>query len=427
MDATSLFDVPHGDGSIFADNLTICSADRLLSTCYRHLEAEKYLQKPEVASTLFSHDLLNLSILVESIVCHDAIFVNADFIDRWNSDVEENTLRPLRSVITPIMWPHELRLEIENALSRTIGSMKTDPGLSKFAEIMFRDSHNAFRYSRTMIERDLFLPYEEGSHAWGTPFYIAMGTAFYLTSSQALGVPYKPSVLRAAMLDDVLWEDYRSRSFNASEIAVSLLEKSRETVAKEYFERIMELNLVELQFPCILSAVLRESESPADIIRVAMQIRDSKETRAFRNWSQKMTTTMQDGDLSKLGELVKELNDVVSDTNKSLGLTTNDGISVKLGWGPVSVGSSFSLPRILNKPIYLRRHLWFLHNMYRGMLTMARISDHVKRVLVSPLPAWFQSLIPHTFDFKGKLQLSEVDGRLILPRYPYGFNDDESR
>jgi hypothetical protein len=45
------------------------------------------------------------------------------------------------------------------------------------------------------------------------------------------------------------------------------------------------------------------------------------------------------------GELVKELNDVVADTNKFLGLTTNDGISVKLGWGPVSVGSSFSLPR----------------------------------------------------------------------------------
>jgi hypothetical protein len=107
-------------------------------------------------------------------------------------------------------------------------------------------------------------------------------------------------------------------------------------------------------------------------------------------------------------------------------LKTDDNLSVKLGWGPVSFSPAFSLPKFLNKPIYLKRHLWFLHNMYRGMISMARISDHVERVLITPLPEWFRSHIPHVFDFKGKLKLSEVDGKLIFPPYPYWFDEGET-
>lgn len=423
MQVKSLFDVEQAEGSVFVDNLMICSADRLLSTCYRHLEADKYLEKSEVAPTLFSHDLLNLSALVESVVCHDAIFVNSEYVDRWDPDVEQNTLRPLSNVITPISWPENQRKEAEDSLRSSLHSIRTDPGLFDFASVIFRDAHNAFRYSKGTIERDLFIPYDEGGRPWGTPFYIAMGTAFYLLSSQALGVPYKPSVIRAELLSDLLGKEYRARHFNAAEIAFSLMENSRDAVAKEYFDKILELNLIDINFPCVLSAVLKESNSSSDVIKVAVQIRDSKITRAFRKWSREFTKVVQDGDLVRIGEYLKEIKEVISETNKFLGLKSDDSLSVKLGWGPASLSHSFSLPKLLNKPIYFKRHLWFLHNMYRGMISMARISDHIERVLVAPLPDWFRSRIPHVFDFKGKLKLREVDGQLLTPNYPFWRDD----
>src|SRR5713226_8987756 len=102
--AKSIFEVIPNDGGIFMDNLAICSADRLLSTKYRGLESDGALNEPAVAATLFCHDLLNLSLLVESIVCHESIYVNVEYVDRWNSDIETTALHPLNDIVVPVCW-----------------------------------------------------------------------------------------------------------------------------------------------------------------------------------------------------------------------------------------------------------------------------------------------------------------------------------
>ncbi len=389
----SILELSPVEDGVFVDNLMVCSADRLLATRYRQVEDDITFNDPEVITLLFSHDLLNMSALVESVVCHEKLYINAEYIDRWNSNIQDSTLQSLDDIIVPVFWPEEKRKEAEDEL-RQIG-LSVESGLYGLADLIFRATHHGFRhedYRTRLVERKFFTPYEEGSSPWGTPFYIGigLGLGFYLLSSQILGIPYKPSALRAQMLSGVIGNVYRSRRFNAADIAISLLEKSRETVVNEYFNKLLELNVIEAHLPCVLSSILKESKSSADVMLIAKQIRESDEGKAFRRWSADFSFTIQNGDLGKIGEFVKELERVTTNVNKLLGLTSNDNISLKLGWGPVGVGYSFSLPKVLKRPIYFKRHLWFLHNMYTGMAVMARLSDHIERVLIESLPEQFQ-------------------------------------
>lgn len=394
----SIFDVGPVEGGIFVDNLMVCSADRLLFTHYRYIKDDVIESKPGVAAALFSHDLLNLSSLVESIVCHDNIFINAEYIDRWNSNIQESTLRPLNEILIPLSWPQSQREEAENRLREVLPSISRDSGLERLAEIVFEATHHVFSdYHGRSLEQRHFLPYDEG-RPWGTPFYIVMGTAFYLMCSQVIGIPYKPSVIRAQLLSDLIHREIRSQQFSVAEIAISLLEKSREKVAEEYFNKILEFNVIETHLPCVLSAVLKEAKSPADVILIAKQMRDNDNAKAFRAWSREFSSTIQKGDLVKIGEFIKELQGVVERINEFLGLKSDESTGVSIGWGPISIGP-FSLPRALKRPIYFKRHLWFLHNMYSGIVTMARLSGHIERVIVRSLPKWFQRVISSQIDW----------------------------
>jgi hypothetical protein len=76
-----------------------------------------------------------------------------------------------------------------------------------------------------------------------------------------LGVPYKPSIIRSHLLSDAVMDEYNAKRFSAAEVVTNLLEKNRETVAQEYFGKIIELNMIDIKIPCILAAVLKNSNT----------------------------------------------------------------------------------------------------------------------------------------------------------------------
>lgn len=390
MKVKSVFEVGPVDDGIFIDNLMVCSADRLLSSQYRYLKND-LVDKYGLAATLFRHDLLNLAILVESIVCHDKIYINADYIDRWNSNIQESMLQSLNDILIAVSCPQDQRKETEDKLYEVFTGTRWGSAIQKLSDVVYRATHHDHMMDRRT--RSLFLPHEEEIHHRGAPFHIVIGTAFYLMCSQVVGIPYKPSAIRAQLLSNQLEHDLRSQQFCAADLAISLMEKSREEVANEYFNKMLEFNVIETHLPCVLSAVLKEANSPGDVILIARQIRDSNESKAFRAWSRDFSVTIQEGDLARIGKFSKELDGVIEGINKYLGLGSDESLIVNLGWGPVGISHSFSLPKILKRPIYFKRHLWFLHNMYLGIATMARLSDHIERVLIGSLPKWFKSML----------------------------------
>jgi len=381
----SIFDSPARGGSVFIDNVMIASADRLLQNRYADIAERRSGRFGYLLAPLIQHDLFNLAQLVESLVCHDNLYVNGEFIDIWNQDIEKTVLAPLDSVVIPVIWPRSERLEAERTLATALPHFDVDK--IALAELV-GDSHSARSIScvkDTVIE--LFLPRSE-AHPWGGPFNIIVGTAFYLMCSQALGVPYKPSLFRAQILADFIDREWKSRPVSASEVALALLEKSRAQVAEAYFEQLLELNVIDIAVPCILAAVLRESTSCADVLTVATQIRATPEAAAFRAWSSEFTDAIQVGDVSSVGKFMKDLKAVVRVVDASLGLERQPGLEMNIGWGPVTASRAFALPRVLHRPIYFKRHMWFLHRMYEGIASIMRITDDIQRVLFAGSPEW---------------------------------------
>src|SRR6185295_16935918 len=109
--------IPTSNGALFVDNLTIAGADRLLQV--RYDDASRYRR---LLPGVLRHDLVNLAQLVESLVCHEVLHVNADFVDIWNRDIEKSLLSPLRAVVVPIHWDPRERLEAEKLLAADLPS-----------------------------------------------------------------------------------------------------------------------------------------------------------------------------------------------------------------------------------------------------------------------------------------------------------------
>jgi hypothetical protein len=375
--------------SVFIDNLMLCSADRLLSGHYPDQKA--YRSLAAVPETLVIHDLFNLAILVESLVCHEQLFVNAEFADRWNPGIADGSMSHISGLITTVSWPAGLRSQAEEALHEAIRRrmVPLEPRhvLEDAMVAVYRATHHPRDWDVSVVERALFLDYSEGDHVWGSPFYIQLGTMFYLLTSQLAGIPYKPSALRARILNDALMTEVRSRQFPASEIAIDLVTLERKRTAEKYLSRLMELNLIELNIPLILAAVMRSSKSREGILPAAIEMRAGSAAREFRKWCAEFGEAAQGADLLELARLSRDVQGLTESLNRELGISEPEHVKVKLGWGPISSDWGFSLPRILGWPARRARHLWLLHDLYRSVMAMRGMSGEVRRLLQPGLPA----------------------------------------
>jgi len=409
MRTIPLLEAPVVDGGVFVDNLMISSADRLLFTRYENLEHDRlFLSKgheaivgqhrKSLASALLMHDLLNLAILVESIVCHERLFVNTEYMDRWNADAAVNVLQPLSDLVVGVSTPPNLFREIQTAVATqsTWSDYNWSDPLHSLTDLVSHATHDPFYRGRedpigaNDIEKRFFFPFNEDS---GRPFTagynIGYGTGFYAAASQLLGVPYKPSVLRASAVRGLLRYEVLRWRVDTGDLAIRFLEESRGKAAGRYFAQLLELGAVEEYILCILAVVLRRAHTSGEIIEVAVRLRETKEAQAFRAWTGRFAETIQHGDLTEVGKYVKELRKITERVNKAMQLEHDQSMSLKLGWGPASLSKTFGVPAILQRPMTLRRHLWFLHGLYRLMMSLTRVSDDIDRIIVSALPGWF--------------------------------------
>ena len=401
MKSTSIFEIKPRKGAVFIDNLTLCSADRLLNSAYHNISLPEDNRMPLI-KLFVQHDLLNLNLLIEGLLLHEHIYINAEFVNRWNKDIDNSSLRNILELVTPITCPPELRKEIENKLRDYVTDIPQNSFLNTLSESVYWNTHHA--PSLDSLERQYIQPYDEG-HPFGTPYYIGIATSFYLACSQLLGVPYKPSIIRSQILGEVLEKDFTSKNYNAAEISIKLLEKSREEVADEYLSKLLELNIIETKIPLILSFILKEANNPNDIIPITMQIRNSKNAKAFRSWCNNFSEEIMNGNLKNIFNHYKDLDKITKDMHKYMGIEKEESISLKLGWGPIEHKKTFSLPEIINKPIYFKRHLLFLGNLYKNIMSVSKIYPLLNKVFHKELRGLnLESNIGLEYSFKKYLE-----------------------
>lgn len=379
----SVYDAEPHNSDVFVDNLTISSAERLLNCNYDFLNQSlcEHLKSKEIKNLVISHDILNLSSLIESIISFENIYTNSESINRWSTPEKSTALGLLEPITTLIYCPKELRTEIEQNIAK-ISIVKPMSFVKTVEHILYRNCGSG---SPTIVplsnsfEEDFIQPYDEG-HPYTTPYWIKIGTAFYLACSQFLNVPYKPSTMRAQMLNNEFHHKFHSNHISAQKIFNDILNKSREDFATKIYNKVLEFNFIENYIPSLLAAVLKESNNPEDLLKVAFQIRDSSGGRAFRNWCSEFNLEIQNGDLSKLGNFSRDLKIIISSLHKELGLEDDNKVQLKIGWAPINLTFNIQTPHLIKRKFIGKRHLMFLSNTYRNMLSVMRLSDELKLV-----------------------------------------------
>ncbi len=357
----------------------------------------------DAASFVFGHDLLNLATLLDSLICHDEIYVNADFMALWSDDSNDHLARALAEVVTGVDWPKQFRWEAESIALKNIRWHGESglPGASYLADV-FRATHCTFHrgwdgdaHTRGeppyRLQSRLLVPYDEASRPFSDSVELAVGTGFYLLCSQVLGVPYRPSVVRATMLKGLLENLIKEWRVEVGSRAFDVLGAARAGAVESEYAALADMNLVDIQAPTVLSAVLGAARRPEDILPRAIELRNSRGGVAFRKWNAEFTTAVQQNDLREVARYMAEVRRVVTSVHREMGIS-DAPVYLGVGWGPVSGSKPFNLPPLkIRRPVSLRRHAWFLQTVYRDAMRIARWSEAAKKLIAPSLPRWFRA------------------------------------
>jgi hypothetical protein len=399
MKRVTLSEADPEDGAVFVDNVALSAVARILTGGYDSLPTS-YFEHPASAQLLFAHDLVNLAGILEALVCHEQLYVNADFADTW-INLLQSQHSALTNAVTGVVWTKDFQWHAESSIVKSDWPRRQDGGLLADARdehltaVVSASTHHAGKSGR-IVEFDDSLneltDYRERTRPFGRGMDIIVGTGFYTTCSQILGIPFRPSALRANYLRGILNQLIRDFREDVGRGAFQALEMGRETAvaATAFTAHMAELNLIDTAVPAVLTAILARASSREDVIPATLELRASASAQKFREWNSALVRSIQTGDLKDAAKRAGEINRIVKDVNRSFGLESPQTGYISVGWGPVGAGKTFDLPQRLNLPIRFSRHAWFLQRMYASMLSIARIEDSVDRLFVRPLSRQFR-------------------------------------
>lgn len=382
------------------DNVAISSADRLLHGNYEAIRDDRVFEEAvdirSAAASIILHDLVNLASLLESLFCFDEIYVNAQFIDRWNQNIGSGLLAGLDGVVTGVSLSRDDQWQAESAIVRDPRwrEMSSRAAVDELASLVFTAMH--CRRGTNLDGRQsqrLLSPYDEETRPFQQGVGIAVGAGFYTMCSDALDVPYRPSAVRARMLRDMLGRELAAWRFQAGAIALDLLEKSRRQAAEKYFTGLSQTNVIEPEMPAILGSVLQQARSIEEVVPYVMQLRNSPEAREFREWSREMSKVIMAGEVREIAKMHRAVNKITERVNRRLRIAPQKKSSIQFAFGPIAVGGDLPLPSVFNTPIHIKRHFWLLQKIYETIANSARLSDNVNRLIVPGLPAWLSKLV----------------------------------
>ena len=132
------------------------------------------------------------------------------------------------------------------------------------------------------------------------------------------------------------------------------------------------------EFPLVASYVIGQATSRGDLLRTAIELRDTSKAARFRSWIFDIENRIRDEhDLGRIKQAQEELTDLVVDLRAEFGLGKRPGQEIKIRLGlptPVtpSVESAFQVrrPYWLDRVLRRRTHLVFLRELAQESVSL---------------------------------------------------------
>lgn len=225
----------------------------------------------------------------------------------------------------------------------------------------------------------------------------AVATYFYYGMANRCGAPYLPHVLRSKFC---LFDCVASANglVSTADRAVKALEEQR-SIHVQPLNAFYQNDVLDIEVPSVLAWVLEKSESPSEIIEVALDLRGSEQACRFRQWATQVDRRLADGTMNPK-QLAKEINEI-----RELTCTWSNGLFQKEPKTTVEFSLGLGLIRV-SKPIdYLKlgrivrrrwkRHLIFLQRLYQVSDRTARFSNLVGKVFGERMQEFYEKYCSH--------------------------------
>lgn len=298
--------------------------------------------------------LLTVSHFIESLVTKERlVFFGWDLENPFDKAPE----LPLRMFPIQKVYP-----EFVSELSRSDPMLLSDVKsvLSEYIE-----------YSKRQVSLDTLSTHDpEMVKAEG---HILMGDMF---RAQYYGIPFSPTPIESGACLYSIARRNLKRS-DTSRAAIRLIESARTPLATITNDR-MDAQIFDLRVPAIFAAVARNANDFQDLLRVALQMRQTKEAQAFREWAREVDS---DRNLASVSTSLAEIQGLSDELAKGIE-EKNREVQVQLG---VSFIGSFQVTIPFRLPQKRTHHLTFLKSLFSESCKVERLDQEIRRIFGAPI------------------------------------------
>jgi len=288
-----------------------------------------------------------LNNFLEAIILQNRL-VSIDFISPteldWLQRMIDQHVLPIRLV----RWPLDEAIGIHDVEAKT--------GIGLLCTRLYPVLCDVFRHTSGLSPKD-----------W---------TYYHVLKARQLGIPLFLNEFESLILYEI---SPLGGMLSISDISIRKLERAREIQARKANVEI-GVKVYDVYLPAILSVILREANKPQDILQIALQMRDLKEAKLFREWSYEF-----DFDRTRIDHLNREVDRIQGLSDQfAKGINSEPRqfpVQLLLNPLPVQVNIPIKIPKLLSK---LRKkkhnHLSFLHTMWNRFISVRSLRNEMARV-----------------------------------------------
>lgn len=328
--------IEENGASVYVDPLAVSKA---WVTVY---EISRY-DMDEARKWVFAENLVYLAHLIQALIVHEKLFCLGweiddsrtvfSVIDQVNHDFPEN--------------PHEYPPYILKHINDYYAQISSLPGI----QMMARSGLSSQSWSMNLIREST----------------LSIGPYLTLMAS-GISSCCDPYVSEFAV--PFISETHKGKSF--ADISMSVFRAEMGNTALKLNE-IRNAPIYNTSIPMLFVKVLSLSNTPENLISYALDIREIKEARRFREWT---TAIDNDSSLDNFYEAYKDVHNLAENLGKGIKRPTKE-VSIGFGIGPISL----SIPSRIPLTRYSRKkHLSFLSDHCWKGYCMEEIASHITRI-----------------------------------------------
>lgn len=206
----------------------------------------------------------------------------------------------------------------------------------------------------------------------------AQAAYFYQSISDSEGIGYLSHPLRSSFVAFDAMAVGHGLDYVGERI-LGLLQQGRAEAVTPVNELLGE-EVIHVEIPFFLAAVLQNASAPEDVIERALAVRDSRDAKQMRSWLSQFREMLADGEMTverqareiaRLKRLVAQWMDTSSRTTASA-----EQLNIGLNFGPVSVSKDVRVPGIRRTPKRLR----LLQSLADVSNTTPRFNELIRKV-----------------------------------------------